>query len=191
MPGSPPTSSAEPRTKPPPVARSSSAMPVAMRGASSMSPDSVVSATGRPLRGDAQRRRPAADAAAGAFLDQRVPLAAGVALAGPARVHGAAGLADELDAGLSHQGCPPRALSGDGAPLCLPDISPTGGRSAAATLRHSATEDWRSRRPPISPLWGRCPAGRGGRVECRLSHNHAATHTGPADGCPRRGRRSA
>ena len=43
---------AEPRTNPPPVARSSSAMPEAMRGASSMSPDSVVSATMRPLRGE-------------------------------------------------------------------------------------------------------------------------------------------
>ena len=35
MPGSPPTSSTEPRTKPPPVTRSSSAMPEAVRGASS------------------------------------------------------------------------------------------------------------------------------------------------------------
>ena len=49
MPGSPPTSSAEPRTMPPPVTRSSSEMPDRMRGASSISPDSVVSATARPL----------------------------------------------------------------------------------------------------------------------------------------------
>ena len=54
MPGSPPTSSAEPRTKPPPVARSSSPMPETMRGASSMSPDSVVSTTGAALAGVAQ-----------------------------------------------------------------------------------------------------------------------------------------
>ena len=51
MPGSPPTRIAEPRTKPPPVARSSSAMPVSMRGASSISPESDVSATARPFFG--------------------------------------------------------------------------------------------------------------------------------------------
>jgi hypothetical protein len=49
MPGSPPISSAEPRTKPPPVARSSSPMREMMRGASSMSPSSDVSVTARPL----------------------------------------------------------------------------------------------------------------------------------------------
>ena len=93
-------------------------MPEAMRGASSMSPDSVVSATGAALARRAQRCRPAADAAGRAFLDQRVPLAAGVAFAGPALMHRAAVLADELDAGLSH-GCDwqqevPEKLRGQG-----------------------------------------------------------------------------
>jgi hypothetical protein len=46
---------------------------------------------------------PRADAAGGAFLDQRVPRAAGIALARPAIVDAAAVLADELDAGLGHQ----------------------------------------------------------------------------------------
>ena len=86
----------------------------------------------------AQCRRPAADAAGRAFLDQRVPLAAGVALAGPARVHGAAVLADELDAGFSHWANLPAP------PSVLPDISPTRGRSAGrddfANLRHCRTE---------------------------------------------------
>ena len=58
-------------------------MPEAMRGASSISPDSEVSATGAALARRAQALRPAADAAGRAFLDQRVPLAAGVALAAP------------------------------------------------------------------------------------------------------------
>src|SRR5260370_176002 len=51
MPGSPPTSSTEPRTKPPPVTRSNSAMPEGRRGASCASPASGSSANGRPLRG--------------------------------------------------------------------------------------------------------------------------------------------
>src|SRR6202035_1982987 len=50
MPGSPPTSSTEPRTKPPPVRRSSSAIPQARRGASKLLPVSVSSANVRPLR---------------------------------------------------------------------------------------------------------------------------------------------
>src|SRR5712675_1925838 len=50
MPGSPPTSSTEPRTKPPPVTRSSSAMPEARRGASWLLPVRVSSANSRPLR---------------------------------------------------------------------------------------------------------------------------------------------
>ncbi len=52
----------------------------------------------------AQALRSAADAAGRAFLDQRVPLAAGFAFAPPARGDVAAGLADELDAGLSQGG---------------------------------------------------------------------------------------
>src|SRR6202023_233941 len=50
MPGSPPTSSTEPRTKPPPVTRSSSAIPEGRRGASLLLPVSVSSANSRPLR---------------------------------------------------------------------------------------------------------------------------------------------
>src|SRR5713226_6096524 len=50
MPGSPPTSNTEPRTNPPPVTRSSSAMPEARRGASKLLPVSVSSANRRPLR---------------------------------------------------------------------------------------------------------------------------------------------
>src|ERR1700731_496257 len=50
MPGSPPTRSTEPRTKPPPVTRSSSAMPEGRRGASTLLPVSVSSANVRPLR---------------------------------------------------------------------------------------------------------------------------------------------
>src|SRR4051812_5263752 len=51
MPGSPPKSSTEPRTKPPPVTRSSSDMPDGRRGASLDSPVSASSANLRPLRG--------------------------------------------------------------------------------------------------------------------------------------------
>src|SRR5262245_30319743 len=50
MPGSPPTSSTEPLTKPPPVTRSNSATPDASRGASCAVPVSGSSANGRPLR---------------------------------------------------------------------------------------------------------------------------------------------
>src|SRR5437763_7568253 len=50
MPGSPPTRSTEPRTKPPPVTRSSSIMPEDRRGASWLLPVSVSSANFRPLR---------------------------------------------------------------------------------------------------------------------------------------------
>src|SRR5258708_40184143 len=50
MPGSPPTRSTEPRTKPPPVTRSSSAIPEGRRGASWLLPVRVSSANSRPLR---------------------------------------------------------------------------------------------------------------------------------------------
>jgi hypothetical protein len=59
MPGSPPTSSAEPRTNPPPMTRSSSPSPEDRRGASWVSPASGSSANSRPLRGG----RPGARAA--------------------------------------------------------------------------------------------------------------------------------
>src|SRR6266487_1278596 len=50
MPGSPPTSSTEPLTKPPPVTRSNSATPDASLGASCAVPVSGSSANGRPFR---------------------------------------------------------------------------------------------------------------------------------------------
>src|SRR3979411_40275 len=50
MPGSPPTKSTEPPTKPPPVTRSSSAIPEGRRGASWLLPVKVSSANKRPLR---------------------------------------------------------------------------------------------------------------------------------------------
>src|SRR5436190_331864 len=50
MPGSPPTRSTEPRTKPPPVTRSSSVMPEDRRGASLLFPVSDSSANVRPRR---------------------------------------------------------------------------------------------------------------------------------------------
>src|SRR2546430_2458598 len=50
MPGSPPTNSTEPRTKPPPVTRSSSVKPEGRRGASLLLPVRVSSANSRPLR---------------------------------------------------------------------------------------------------------------------------------------------
>src|SRR6218665_1938353 len=48
MPGSPPTSSADPFTTPPPVTRPTSAMPVTTRAAFSVSPDSGTRFVGRP-----------------------------------------------------------------------------------------------------------------------------------------------
>ena len=75
-------SSTEPRTNPPPVTRSNSATPEASRGASCVSPASGSSANTRPLRAGGR----AAGAVAGAFLGDRVPFAAGVALALPAAV---------------------------------------------------------------------------------------------------------
>src|SRR3954467_24776 len=50
IPGSPPTSSTEPRTKPPPVTRSSSTMPEERRGASWLLPVSDSSANVLPRR---------------------------------------------------------------------------------------------------------------------------------------------
>src|ERR1700722_3993815 len=50
MPGSPPTSNTEPRTKPPPVTRSSSAIPDGRRAASLLLPVRLSSANSRALR---------------------------------------------------------------------------------------------------------------------------------------------
>ena len=58
---------------------------------------------GAALAGVACVGRTRADAARRAFLDQRIPLAAGIALAGPALMHRSAILTDELDARFGHQ----------------------------------------------------------------------------------------
>src|ERR1700689_995538 len=50
MPGSPPTNKTEPRTNPPPVTRSSSAIPEGRRGASLLLPVRVSSVNSRPRR---------------------------------------------------------------------------------------------------------------------------------------------
>ncbi len=49
MPGSPPTSTADPGTNPPPATRSNSVMPVWMRGGLAISPFNPTSRDGRPL----------------------------------------------------------------------------------------------------------------------------------------------
>ena len=102
-----------------------------------------------------------------AFLDEGVPLAASVALPGPARMHRAAILTDELDAGFSHWANLPH-------PPVLPDISPSRGRSAGrddfANLRHCRTEHRRSRQL-ISPLEGEM-AGRPQRGIARRAYSY-------------------
>ncbi len=102
MPGSPPTSSAEPGTRPPPVTRSNSAMPVTRRGGGSSSVFRSSSAKRRPLP---RRRALAADRRGGALLGDRVPAAAGLASARPFGMRRAAGLADkgEIAIARSHQ----------------------------------------------------------------------------------------
>ena len=101
MPGSPPISVAEPGTKPPPATRSSSPMPVTMRCTASTRPRGPSSGNGRPTR--PAPRHGAADAERRGLLDDRVPLAAGLALALPALRDGAAILADVGGAGAGHQ----------------------------------------------------------------------------------------
>src|SRR5690606_8315791 len=82
----------------------------------------------------AQALRPGADAAGGTLLDQRVPLAAGIALAGPARMHRSAALADELDAGFSHGPHPAHKRDG------------TDARGSSAARRRSCPPRARPRR---------------------------------------------
>ena len=97
MPGSPPTSSAEPGTNPPPVTRSSSAIPEDRRGASlavarelfECEYTSFSAGCARGHRGDCWNA---------ALLADRVPFAARLALALPTAVDGAAVLADERGA---------------------------------------------------------------------------------------------
>jgi hypothetical protein len=84
-------------------------MPVAMRGASLDVTGKRSEGNGAALLGRASR--PAADAGGRIVLDDRVPFAAAVALARPARMDGAAILADELGTGFGHEG----GLSGNEA----------------------------------------------------------------------------
>src|ERR1700682_4386377 len=102
MPGSPPKRSTEPRTKPPPVTRSNSLIPDGVRGASSPSPASGSSLKARPLR------LPGCGAGEGSLAPPRFrgdgfPSAAGFALALPARIDRAAGLADEGCVRFGHE----------------------------------------------------------------------------------------
>ena len=85
----------------------------------------------------AQPGRTAADAARRAFLDQRVPLAAGVAFSRPALMRRAATLADELDAGFSHSLALPLAGSEGSAPLWPAGHLPLrGGDQPCSSVRH-------------------------------------------------------
>src|SRR6476620_6738506 len=98
MPGSPPTRTAEPGTRPPPSTRSNSAMPVGSRGASRVS-------VCRPSKEAALRLPPLIATRAGGsrgLLDDAVPFPAGRACAGPARGHCPTGLADKGFGGFGH-----------------------------------------------------------------------------------------
>ncbi len=107
IPGSPPSRITEPRTKPPPVTRSNSAMPDAVRGASLLSPCRPSSGNTRPFAREGRvAAGPTIGFAAPGFLDDRVPAAAGLALALPAVVDRAAALADEVRLTLGHQELP-------------------------------------------------------------------------------------
>ena len=91
IPGSPPTSRAEPGTKPPPHTRSSSVSPVrrrvrVFRGAVERGEGHCLAAAARDSLGNGRFGR---------FLDNRVPLVAGITPPRPFAVHGTAGLADE------------------------------------------------------------------------------------------------
>ena len=101
MPGSPPISVAEPGTKPPPATRSSSPMPVTMRATGFETPGRSSSGNGRPTA--PRRTAAAADPERRRLLDDRVPLAAGFALALPALRDRAAVLADVGGAGFGHE----------------------------------------------------------------------------------------
>ena len=94
MPGSPPMSSAEPGTMPPPVTRSSSVRPVEKRGASPERPLRPSKAMTRPLPPLRASPEPGG-ATTSASSIERVPFPARGALAGPARRNGAAVLAHE------------------------------------------------------------------------------------------------
>ncbi len=99
MPGSPPTSSTEPRTKPPPVTRSSSVMPEDRRGASWVFPDRLSSANVRPLRLERIETGtlPVVSSSASVFHSPQ-----DLALALPAVIGRAAVLADEGKRVLGH-----------------------------------------------------------------------------------------
>ena len=96
MPGSPPTSTAEAATSPPPSTRSSSSIPghagaAAVRWSRTSARFSNASFAG-PRPGLAPLDKPGLGV--GGFLDDRIPLAAGLAAAGPLAGDRTAGLAD-------------------------------------------------------------------------------------------------
>ena len=100
-------------------------------------------------------------------------------------VAASAGVAGRMRRSMRHAYRPSSALYAP--PSVLPDISPAGGRSAGSSAcRHSPDGEWRKQcGQPISPLWGRCPAGRGGNVGHRLmreplSHSPADRARAPA-----------
>ena len=101
MPGSPPTSTAEPGTRPPPSTRSNSAMPVGSRGASRVSVPSPSKEAALPLP-PLMATRAGGPAGAAVSSMMMCPLPAGRAFSGPAGAHRATGLADEGFGNFGH-----------------------------------------------------------------------------------------
>ncbi len=104
MPGSPAMSRTEPRTKPPPVTRSSSGMPDGRRGASWVSPTSGSSLKGRPCEAPGRGRQggPATPPVPSPSSTHGIPLAAALAFALPAGRSCAAVLADVGQVAAGH-----------------------------------------------------------------------------------------
>ncbi len=142
MPGSPPSSSTEPRTKPPPVTRSNSAMPGRQpRRVLRFARQAARARTGGPC---AARGRASAGALRRRSLGDGVPFAAGVALALPAAIGGAAVLADEALVATGH---------GEGRTVRV-DSRPQGWIISPCKRGDSAGRDWSAPRS----RW--CPARR-------------------------------
>ena len=164
MPGSPPTSRVEPRTKPPPVTRSNSAMPERMRGG-------IVDAAGergqrhRRGRGQLAGRRPCANAAAGHLLDQRVPFAAIVAFSLPARADGAAILASERLLQADDRGSGHAALLGY-VPVMFSQVDSDGNGVATSIV-------------PTGRSGLRCMGTNRGASVPRIAARAAARHYAP------------
>ena len=139
MPGSPPTSTTLPGTRPPPSTRSSSAMPVAARGAASAdtsrererAPVAGARAGASSRSADRSRRR-----AAARLLDERLPGAAARAAPEPARLLRAA-LGADVDRSR------PRQL--------VPSLAPLAARRrrSAGLLTGPETE------LAVAPRWAR------------------------------------